>query len=93
MEQNAMKRAPHPPYSPNLAPSDFYLFGHVKHCLSGSAFADADSFLQAVSDILAVLKKSPWRASFTTGWNDCADVLPWVESMWSKETFYRNIIS
>jgi hypothetical protein len=29
-----MKRAPHPPYSPDLAPCDFYLFGYVKDRLS-----------------------------------------------------------
>jgi histone-lysine N-methyltransferase SETMAR len=26
---NNMKRAPHPAYSPDLAPCDFYLFGHI----------------------------------------------------------------
>jgi hypothetical protein len=25
-----MKQAPDPPYSPDLAPSDFFLFGYVK---------------------------------------------------------------
>jgi histone-lysine N-methyltransferase SETMAR len=25
-----MKQAPHPPYSPDLAPSNFFLFGYVK---------------------------------------------------------------
>jgi hypothetical protein len=39
LEQNSVKRAPHPPYSPDLAPSDFYLFGYVKQCLSSCAFA------------------------------------------------------
>jgi hypothetical protein len=33
MDHNSLKRAPHPPYSPNLVPSDFYLFGYVKHQL------------------------------------------------------------
>jgi histone-lysine N-methyltransferase SETMAR len=28
--ENRMKSAPHPPYSPDLAPSDFYIFGYVK---------------------------------------------------------------
>jgi hypothetical protein len=64
MEQNAMKRAPHPPYSPDLAPSDFYLFGYVKHPLSGSAFADADSLLQAVSDILECIEKVTLKGVF-----------------------------
>lgn len=29
------RRTPHPPYSPDLAPSDFYLFGRVKNALEG----------------------------------------------------------
>jgi hypothetical protein len=45
MEQNSMPVAPHPAYSPNLAPSDFYLFGYVKQFLSGCQFADQDSLL------------------------------------------------
>jgi transposase len=32
-DHNSLKRAPHPPYSPDLTPSDFYLFGDVKHQL------------------------------------------------------------
>jgi hypothetical protein len=43
-----MKKTPHPPDSPDLAPSDFYLFGHVKHCLAGAFFADAGELFQAV---------------------------------------------
>jgi len=30
----------HPPYSPDLAPSDFYLFGRLKSDLQGMRFAD-----------------------------------------------------
>jgi [histone H3]-lysine36 N-dimethyltransferase SETMAR len=29
---------PHPPYSPDLAPSDYYLFGHLKNFLRGKVF-------------------------------------------------------
>ena len=31
---------PHPPYSPDLAPSDFHLFSPMKHDLGGKRFAD-----------------------------------------------------
>jgi hypothetical protein len=93
MEQNVMKRAPSPPCSPDLAPFDFYLFGYVKHHLSGSGFADADSLPQAVSDILGCIEKAPWKASFAAEWKDCADVVPCVESLWSKKLLYTNIIS
>jgi hypothetical protein len=30
----------HPPYIPDLAPSDFHLLGPLKHYLGGKAFAD-----------------------------------------------------
>ena len=30
IEQFGFKRAPHPPYSPDIAPSDFFLFGYTK---------------------------------------------------------------
>jgi hypothetical protein len=57
MEQNSMQRAPHPAYSPDLAPSDFDLFGCIKQLLSGGQFADQDSLLPAVSDILVGIEK------------------------------------
>jgi hypothetical protein len=47
-----MKSAPHPPYSPDLAPSDFYLFGYVKRCLAGLSFEDADQLLATVEGVL-----------------------------------------
>jgi hypothetical protein len=40
MELNAMKTVPHPPYSPDLALSDFYLFGHAEQLLRRYEFAD-----------------------------------------------------
>jgi histone-lysine N-methyltransferase SETMAR len=57
MEQNLMQRAPHPAYSPDLAPSDYYLFGYVKQLLSVCQFADQDSLLQAASNILVGIEK------------------------------------
>jgi hypothetical protein len=38
MKENELERAIHPPYSQDLAPSDFNLFSHVKHCLRGQSF-------------------------------------------------------
>jgi hypothetical protein len=57
MEQNSMKRAPHPADSPDLAPSDFLPLGYVKQLLSGCQFADQDSLLQGASDVLVDIKK------------------------------------
>jgi histone-lysine N-methyltransferase SETMAR len=50
--ENRIRSAPHPPYSSDLAPSDFYLFGYVKKCLAGLSFEDADQLLAAVEGVL-----------------------------------------
>jgi histone-lysine N-methyltransferase SETMAR len=52
MDANRMTRAPHPPYSPDLVPSDFFLFGDVKRQLSGYSFNHADDLSTAVQEIL-----------------------------------------
>jgi histone-lysine N-methyltransferase SETMAR len=64
MEHNSMQRAPHPAYSPDLAPSDFHLFGYVEQLLSKCQFANQDSILQAVSDILVGSEKVTLESVF-----------------------------
>jgi len=39
---------PHPPYSPDLALSDFHLFGPLKDALHGTRFEDDESVIHAV---------------------------------------------
>lgn len=39
---------PHPPYSPDLAPCDFYLFGHMKDYLRGQRFETIEELKQTV---------------------------------------------
>jgi hypothetical protein len=55
--ENRPKSAPHPPYYSDLAPSDFYLFGHVKSCFAGLSFEDADQVIAAVEDVLEGIEK------------------------------------
>jgi hypothetical protein len=50
--ENRMKSALHPLYSPDLALSDFYLFGYVKRCLAGFSFEDAHQLLATVEGVL-----------------------------------------
>ena len=38
----------HPPYSPDLAPSDFHLFLHLKNFLGGKRFDDDDDLKDEV---------------------------------------------
>jgi histone-lysine N-methyltransferase SETMAR len=57
MAQNAMVIAAHRPYSPDLAPSDFYLLGHVKGLLRGESFETGERLLSAVDGILGSFEK------------------------------------
>jgi hypothetical protein len=52
-----MKSTPHPPYSPDLASSDFYRFGDVKRGLAGLSFEGADQVLAAVEGVPEGIEK------------------------------------
>ena len=52
MESNKLKIAPHPPYSPDIAPSDFFLFGYVKGKMEGCHFESRDEVIEKVTSIL-----------------------------------------
>jgi histone-lysine N-methyltransferase SETMAR len=43
---------PHPPYSPDLAPSDFHVFGLLKQAMGGKSFRSDKEVQQAVSEWL-----------------------------------------
>jgi hypothetical protein len=57
LDKNDMTIAPYPPYSPDLAPSDFFVFGHIKQLFRGAEFPDRDSPFDAIAQILTVLEK------------------------------------
>ena len=42
----------HPPYSPDLAPSDYHLFGPLKQHLRGKHFRNDDEVKEAASEWL-----------------------------------------
>jgi histone-lysine N-methyltransferase SETMAR len=43
---------PHPPYSPDLAPSDFHVFGPLKQAMGGKSFSSDEEVQQAVHEWL-----------------------------------------
>ena len=49
MQQNGFAVAPHPAYSPDLAPSDFYLFGALKSRITGRVFASSDEIIEWIT--------------------------------------------
>jgi hypothetical protein len=58
MARNEMVIAAHPPYSLDLTPSDFYLFGYVEGLLRGQSFETGEELLSAVKGISGSLEKS-----------------------------------
>jgi hypothetical protein len=52
-----MEQTPHPPYSPILAPSDFYLFNHLKERLQGQHFEDGDQLFDAIMALTGTIEK------------------------------------
>jgi hypothetical protein len=58
MSRNAMVITIPLPCSPDLAHSDFYLFGHVKGLLRGESFQTEERLFSALDGIFRSLEKS-----------------------------------
>jgi histone-lysine N-methyltransferase SETMAR len=49
-EANDILRILHPPYSPDLVPSDFGLFGRIQTSLAGAKFDEPEQLLEAINE-------------------------------------------
>jgi histone-lysine N-methyltransferase SETMAR len=64
----------HPPYSPDLAPSDFCLYPKLKLFLAGQRFSSNQEAIAAVERYFADLTKNHYRdriMSLEHRWNKC----------------------
>jgi hypothetical protein len=67
----------HPPYSPDFVPSDFHLFGPLKHNLSAEHFPDAKATEREVTARIRQQPKEFYAAGFqglVKGWDKCLNV-------------------
>jgi histone-lysine N-methyltransferase SETMAR len=62
---------PHPPYSPDLAPSDFHLFGPLKGALRGVKFSSDDEVRNAVHSWFAEQPKNFFYDGFSKWVDRC----------------------
>ena len=76
MNLSSFKRTPHPPYSPDLAPSDFFLFGYVKTKLMGHSFQTREELFEAIFEIIEGIPQSLKLKVFDEWMNRCQ----WVHS-------------
>ena len=67
---------PHPPYSPDLAASDFFLFGHLKRHLRGKQFESDEELKKTVQNWFKSKDSSFYQTAFTSWrqrWSDCVE--------------------
>jgi histone-lysine N-methyltransferase SETMAR len=62
-------RLPHPPYSPDLSPCDFWVFGYLNHCLAGRVCDDDVALKESVSEILMSIEPDVFIRVFKE-WKD-----------------------
>jgi len=68
---------PHPPYSPDLAPSDFHLFPNLKKYLGGRRFSTNEEVEMVVTEYFEGLEESYFKSgimALETRWKKCIEL-------------------
>lgn len=60
----------YPPYSPDLAPSDFYLFGPLKQHLGGTKFETEEKVITCVKDYFKSKRVQYYETAFSNYLHD-----------------------
>jgi hypothetical protein len=63
--QKDISRVSQPAYRPDLAPSDFWLFGHLKNSLAGRMFDDLEELLDGITSFLEEVQPSKLHVVFS----------------------------
>jgi histone-lysine N-methyltransferase SETMAR len=74
LESHGIETVPHPPYSPDLAPCDFYLFPNLKKALKGKKFTTDEALVKAAEAILKRLSQNGFQHVFESWqkrWDRC----------------------
>lgn len=65
LKQKNINLLPHPPYSPDLAPADFFLFPYTKNLLRGRRFQTDEELRYAFQSVIEDIPQEMWRDCFT----------------------------
>jgi len=77
LRKERIKLLPHPPYSPDLAPCDFFLFPRIKKEMKGKSFNNVENLARAVQAVAEAIPKADYEKSFQSWQNRlqrCIDV-------------------
>jgi hypothetical protein len=64
LAKNSITKLDHPPYSPDLAPCDFWLFPKLKNALKGQIFADLSDIQHNVKTLLRGIPENDFQNCF-----------------------------
>lgn len=64
MEELHIERLPHPPYSPDISPNDFFLYGYIKYKLKGRMFDSRESLIKAIEEIVQEIDENRWKSVY-----------------------------
>jgi len=67
LAKNKVKTVPHPPYSPDLAMCDFWLFSGLKHHLRGKFFETEEELDWEVTGYFSSKPENAWKEPFKMG--------------------------
>ncbi len=65
---NNIQLVPHPSYSPDMAPSDFFLFARLKRQMRGRRFQDLDVLRQTIDQELGVITQVEFAHMMEQSW-------------------------
>jgi hypothetical protein len=64
LDENRITASPYPAFSPDLATSDFFLFGTLKGQLSGRVFESPDELIEAIREIANAIPRTTLERVF-----------------------------
>jgi hypothetical protein len=64
LKENRITASPHPAFSPDLAPSDFFLFSALKGSLSGRIFESPDELVEATRELASAITRTTLEREF-----------------------------
>jgi len=82
----------HPPYSPDLAPADYFLFRKVKSHLKGRLFDSILDIQKAVTSTLNTIAKDDFYKGIQKLY-DCANLCVQLEGMYVEKLNNKSVIS
>ena len=74
LDELGFELLPHPPYSPDLAPSDYYLFADLKKMLAGKKYGTNEEVISETEAYFEAKDKSYYKKGvemLERRWTDC----------------------